>query len=141
MEERWNLDYLNRYVASGTDTDHRLPPDVELWTEVIFLAIDDLDRRTRFSSLSDQRSARAWLDSDAEDLGSFVWACQAINVDPDCIRSQLAKKHRLKNRGEMTMRSSAQTSEKLAGTVTDIADQTQSRPSRSEAACLYLVSG
>ena len=88
------LDYLNRYVASGTETNHRLSPEVELWTEVILLAIDDLDRRPR--SRSDQRSARAWFDSDAEDLGSFVWACQAINVDPNLIRSQLAKKHRLK---------------------------------------------
>jgi hypothetical protein len=128
------LDYLNRYVASGMETSQPVLPEVELWTEVILLAIDDLDRRIRFSSRSDQCSARAWFDSDADEIGSFVWACQAINVDPNRIRSQIAKKHRLKNRAEITMRSSAQTSEKLAASVTDITEPSRSRPSRIEAA-------
>ena len=128
------VDYLDRYIANGTQTDHPFLPEVELWTEVILLAIDDLDRRTRSSSRSDQRSAKQWFDSDSDEIGSFVWACQAINVDPISIRSQLAKKHRLKNRGEITMRSSVQTSEKLAASITDITDQSRLRPSRSEAA-------
>ena len=122
----WN--YLNRYVASGTDTqDHPLLPEMELWTEVILLALDDLNRRTRFSSRSDQRSAKQWLDSDAEEIGSFVWACQAINVDPNFIRAHLTNKYRLKNQGKIAMRSSAQASEKRSERVRDTAEQSRSR--------------
>jgi hypothetical protein len=74
--------YLNRSFPTGTDTrDHPRLPETELWTEVILLAIDDLDRRTSFNSCSDQRSAKHWFDSDAEEIGSFLWACQAINVE------------------------------------------------------------
>jgi hypothetical protein len=127
-------DYLGGYVADNTDTDHPFLAEVELWTEVILQAIDDLDKRTAFSSRSNQVSAKEWFDSDADEIGSFVWACQAINVDPNFIRSQLAKKHRLKNRGEIQMRSRAHTNEQLGGSITDIADQSRSRPSRSEAA-------
>ncbi len=65
--------YLNRSFPAGTDTrDHPRLPETELWTEVILLAIDDLDRRTGFSSCSDQRSAKQWIGSDAEEIGSFV---------------------------------------------------------------------
>lgn len=128
------LVYPNRYVASGTDTDYPLSPEVELWTEVILQAIDDLDRRTRICSREDQRAAREWIDSDADYLGSFVWACHAINLDPDFIRSQLAKKHHVKHPGKVTMRSRPETGEKLTGSVTDVAEQPRSRSRRNEAA-------
>lgn len=125
--------YLNRYVASGTDIpEPPLLPEMELWTEVILLAIDDLNRRTRFSSHSDQRSAKQWIDSDAEEIGSFIWACQAINVDPNFIRAKLTNKHRAQKRGEIAARSSAQASEKLSGSVTDIAEESRSRAIRCD---------
>ena len=102
MEGPMEASYLNRYaVASGSDRDHPLLPEVELWTEVILQAIDDLDRRTAICSRSDHRSARAWFASDRDELGSFIWACQAINVDPNFIRSRLAKQHQMKNPDEI----------------------------------------
>jgi hypothetical protein len=65
--------YLALSFPSGTDTpDYPRLRATELWTEVILLAIDDLDRRTGFSSCSDQRSAKQWIGSDAEEIGSFV---------------------------------------------------------------------
>ena len=94
--------YLNRYaVASGSDTDHPLLPEVELWAEVILRAIADLDRDTKICSRSDQLSARAWFSSDRDELGTFLWACQAINVDPNFIRSRLDKRHHMKNPDEI----------------------------------------
>ena len=60
--------------------------------------MDDLHRTTAHL---DQRSARAWFASDRDELGTFVWACQIINVDPNFIRSQLDKKLRMKKSDEL----------------------------------------
>jgi hypothetical protein len=90
--------YLNRFgVLCGTATDRRILPEAELWISVILQAIDDLDRRTALSPRSAQYSAREWFASESDEVGSFIWTCHVINVDPDFIRSRLAKKHRIKN--------------------------------------------
>lgn len=62
-------------------------PEAELWTEVILQAIDDLDRRTSSASLLAQDSARQWFASDHKGIGTFVWSCRVVDVDPSRVRS------------------------------------------------------
>lgn len=76
-------------------------------TESVFspCLIDDLDRRTSLTPTSAQDSAREWFASESDAVGSFIWTCHIINVDPYFIRSRLAKKHRRKNPDEVVMTS------------------------------------
>jgi hypothetical protein len=87
--------YLNRFgIVCGID--HRTLPEAELWTQVILRAINDLDRRTSLTSRSAQDSAREWFASESDAVGSFNWTCHVINLEPNFIRSQLAKKQLMK---------------------------------------------
>ena len=101
--------YLNRFgVVCGMGTDQRILPEAELWTAVILQAIDDLSRRTQLSPRSAQTYAREWFASNSDEVGSFIWTCHVINVDPSFIRSRLAKKHRIKTPDELVIRSKTQ---------------------------------
>jgi hypothetical protein len=96
--------YLNRFgVVCDAKTDRRILPETELWTGVILQAIDDLDRRTSSTPSSAQDSAREWFASESDAVGSFVWSCNVIDVDPHFVRSRLAKKHRRKSPVEVVM--------------------------------------
>jgi hypothetical protein len=88
--------------------DRSILPEAKLWTAVILQAIDDLDRRTSFSPTSAKDSAREWFASESDEVGSFMWTCHIIDVDPSFIRSRLAKKHRMENPVEVVRTSTAQ---------------------------------
>jgi hypothetical protein len=95
--------YVNRLGSvCGTETDHPTLPEAELWTQVILQALTDLDGRTSLTPHSAKDSAREWFASESDGVCSFVWACQIINVDPTFIRSQLARKLRVKSSVEVT---------------------------------------
>jgi len=66
-------------------------PEAQLWTHVIIQAIRDSEAPTLSKAPSDKRYAKHWLASSNEEVGSFLWACQLINVDPYFIRSALVK--------------------------------------------------
>jgi hypothetical protein len=123
--------YFNRFRgACGNGTDHRMLPEAELWTQVILQAINDLDGGTSSIPGSAQDSAREWFASESNAVRSFIWTCQIINVDPNFIRSQLAKKLRMKNPFEV-MRSLAQGAKTLRrknSPFPDILDRAQGRP-------------
>ena len=91
-----------------SDTDSRTLPEAELWTQVILQAINDLDGRTSLTPGSAKDSARQWFASESDAAGSFVWACQIINVEPSFIRSSLAKKRRIETPDEIVKMSMAQ---------------------------------
>ena len=89
--------YISRLSGvSGTAGDHQTLPEAELWTQVILQAITDLDERRSITPGSAKDSAREWFASECDGVGSFIWTCQIINADPNFIRSQLAKKLRMK---------------------------------------------
>jgi hypothetical protein len=92
-------------AACGSGTEHRMLPEAQLWTEVILQAIEDLDRRKSTASLSAEDSARQWFASDDEDIGTFVWSCRVINVDPSRVRSALALRAVLKDTRKLHHRS------------------------------------
>ncbi len=85
--------YLNRFsVFCGSD--QRTLPETELWMGVVLQAIDDLGRRTSLTPRSAQDSAREWFASETDAVGSFVWTCHLIDLDPSFIRSAVAEKRR-----------------------------------------------
>jgi hypothetical protein len=91
--------YVNRLggVCGASSDHHGTLPEAELWTQVILQAINDLEGRTSLTPRSAKDSAREWFASESDAVSSFLWTCQIIDVDPDFIRSQLAKKLRMKN--------------------------------------------
>ena len=66
-------------------------PEAQLWTHVIIQAIRDSEAPTLSKAPAVRRYARHWLASSNEEVGSFLWACQLIDVDPYFIRSALMK--------------------------------------------------
>jgi hypothetical protein len=94
--------YFNRSGRlSASATDHRILPEAELWTQVIVQAITDLDGRTSLTPRSAKDSAREWFASECDGVCSFLWTCQIINVDPNFIRSRIAKKQRMTKSDEV----------------------------------------
>ena len=123
--------YLNRYgVVCGTGTDHRMLPEAELWTRVILQAIDDLHGRRSSTSGSAQHSARQWFASASDAVGSFIWTCHVIDVDPNYIRSRLAKKHWMNNQDEAVITSRRQGVKNSTEAVQIFALDSRLRPSR-----------
>jgi uncharacterized protein YfaT (DUF1175 family) len=66
-------------------------PEAQLWTHVIIQAIRDSEAPALSKVPGAKRYAKDWLASSNEEVGSFLWACQLINVDPHFIRSALTK--------------------------------------------------
>ena len=85
----------------GTGTDHSTLPEAEPWTQVILQAISDLDGWTSSIPDSAQDSAREWFASESNAVRSFIWTCQIINVDPNFVRSRIAKKQRMTKSDEI----------------------------------------
>lgn len=101
--------YINQLGGVwASDNESRTLPEAELWTQVILQAINDLDGRTSLTPGSAKDSAREWFASESDAVGSFIWACQIINVEPSFIRSCLAKKQRMDTPNEIVKRSMAQ---------------------------------
>jgi hypothetical protein len=66
-------------------------PEAQLWTHVIIQAIRDSEAPALSKAPAVKRYAKHWLFSSNEEVGSFLWACQLINVDPYFIRSALVR--------------------------------------------------
>jgi hypothetical protein len=63
-------------IQSDPAGSRELTGEENLWTEVIALAVGDL-QRPRYRA-----EARRWLWSDGEEPGSFVWVCHLVGLDP-----------------------------------------------------------
>jgi hypothetical protein len=58
-----------------------------LWVAVLEQAIDDLERGYVYAG-----RAQAWFESDNEGVGSFLWICRMLNIDPDYARKGVSRK-------------------------------------------------
>lgn len=65
------------------DAPSRNDPELELWRNVLWIAIRD--RQGQFGK-NLQRDAQAWLNSDRKEVGSFRWVCDILNLDPQAVR-------------------------------------------------------
>jgi hypothetical protein len=57
-----------------------------LWVAVLEQAVDDLRR-----GYSHATPARDWFRSDSEEVGSFIWTCRMLGIDPEFRHRLLAK--------------------------------------------------
>jgi hypothetical protein len=64
-------------------------PEVDLWTEVIALSLRDL---THPKNPYAAREAQTCFSSNSQEIGSFAWVCELIDLDPSLIREALAKR-------------------------------------------------
>ena len=61
-----------------------------LWTAVLGQAVRDAQGSV--TNYIQRESARAWLRSSNQNVGSFFWVCSILNFDPHLFRSRLAEK-------------------------------------------------
>jgi hypothetical protein len=70
---------------------YREAPELDLWREVLLLAIMDcrgqLAGVDRHEKRHAQERAHAWIFSTREDPGSFKWCCEVIGVDQRTVQS------------------------------------------------------
>jgi hypothetical protein len=61
----------------------------ELWIEVVVLSLRDLTNPKAPEYAA--REAQDWFSSDSQQVGSFCWVCQLIDLEPSFIREALVK--------------------------------------------------
>jgi hypothetical protein len=68
------------------------PPELQLWREVLLLAIKDCRGQVvavnRKNKRYAQGRAQAWIFSTREDPGSFKWCCEVLAIDPQAVHRQ-----------------------------------------------------
>jgi hypothetical protein len=64
-------------------------PELQLWREVLLLAIMDCRGESVVGTQHDKRyvqqRAQAWIFSTRNDPGSFKWCCEVLAVDPQAV--------------------------------------------------------
>ena len=60
----------------------------ELWAAVLEQAIQDFNRGYFYAE-----NARAWFESESEEIGSFLWICRMLGVDAERTREILRERH------------------------------------------------
>jgi hypothetical protein len=67
--------------------------ELNLWEAVVLQALDDLAgsklARSDQGLTRNQDAARSWFFSDADYLGSFIFCCQHLGIDPGAVRRGL----------------------------------------------------
>ena len=61
-------------------------PERKLWGNVLLQALSDLTGRDPLA-----RSARLWFSSRDNAIGSFIWICHHVSLDPDAVRQRVLK--------------------------------------------------
>ena len=74
--------------------DKPLTPERRLWREALLLLPGDLSGRASGESAAARRriqtEARSWVeDTDWIGVGSFMWLCEQLGLDPDAGRAAL----------------------------------------------------
>jgi hypothetical protein len=62
-------------------------PERKLWAYVLLQALTDLDGRDPLA-----RSARLWISSKDNAIGSFSWVCHHLSLDPDAVRQRVLRR-------------------------------------------------
>jgi hypothetical protein len=60
----------------------------ELWAAVLEQAIEDFNRGYFYAD-----RARAWFQSESEEVGSFLWICRMLSVDAERTKEILRERH------------------------------------------------
>jgi hypothetical protein len=62
-------------------------PEQTLWMSVLTLAMQDLSGPDHLA-----KPARAWLCSKNNSLGSLIWVCDQIGLNPDAVRQNVLRR-------------------------------------------------
>jgi hypothetical protein len=62
-------------------------PEQSLWMSVLTLAMQDLAGADHLA-----KPARAWLVSRNTSLGSLIWICDQLGLDPDAVRQKVLRR-------------------------------------------------
>ena len=68
------------------EPDQLTDPERKLWAYVLLQAHTDLKGREPAA-----RSARLWFISRDDSIGSFIWVCHHLSLDPDAVRQRVIK--------------------------------------------------
>ena len=69
-------------------------PEESLWLDVLFRALDDyagisLDVYGAMVRTRCQRNAAEWFLADSRGIGSFLFCCETLDIDPGAVRRAL----------------------------------------------------
>lgn len=62
-------------------------PEQTLWMSVLTLAMQDLSGPDHLA-----KPARAWFSSKNTELGSLIWTCDQLGLDPDAVRQKILRR-------------------------------------------------
>jgi hypothetical protein len=62
-------------------------PEQTLWMSVLTLAMQDLSGPDHLA-----KPARAWICSKNNALGSLIWICDQVGLNPDAVRQRLLRR-------------------------------------------------
>lgn len=79
-----------------TDGDVMGDPCKRLWTAVLKRAVKDVHDNGTTSVIS--QGTRAWFGSKNQGVGSFLWICSMLDLNPEFVRKHAADKD---NRGAL----------------------------------------
>jgi len=61
-------------------------PERKLWAHVLLQALADLGGHDSIA-----RPARVWFVSKADSIGSFIWICHHLSMDPAAVRQRVLR--------------------------------------------------
>lgn len=79
-------------------------PYKHLWANVLWQAVLDtvrFARATRPTPCAIRADAQEWFASDEVYVGSFVWVCELMRLDPGCVRVKVAEMAEKCDSGEL----------------------------------------
>jgi hypothetical protein len=62
-------------------------PEQTLWSSVLTLAMQDLSGPDHLA-----KPARAWFCSKNTSLGSLIWICDQLSLDPNAVRQKVLRR-------------------------------------------------
>ena len=62
-------------------------PEQTLWTSVLTLAMQDITGPDHLA-----KPARAWFSSRNTSLGSLIWICDQLGLDPNAVRQKVLRR-------------------------------------------------
>ncbi len=68
------------------EPDQLTDPERKLWAYVLLQAHTDLSGREPGA-----RSARLWFCSRDDSIGSFIWICNHLSLEPDAVRQRVLR--------------------------------------------------
>lgn len=79
--------------------DETLDPYFRMWAAYLLNAIRDIHKPVTTGGDSTQRKeikseCLKLIMSDDEDFGSFLWVCDLLEMNPQCVRREVGKSHK-----------------------------------------------